>query len=103
MLSTTYVALFLVVHIIRSEATGFRSFYAINTNDCSKSSGHKISNIKSKSRCLGTCRNKMEKILMIRHDESTKTCICCNDNTGSDIVGQIGSHMPHIHVGIFFI
>lgn len=87
MLPTTCVVLFLVVYIIRSETTGFNSFYAIKKNVYPKSSCHKIANVKSKSQCLGTCKIKMDMIVMISHDESTKTCMCCSDITGSDIAG----------------
>lgn len=51
---TTYVDLFLVVYIIRSEATCFDNYIVNKTNENPKSSCHKISNIKSKNRCLGT-------------------------------------------------
>lgn len=86
MLPTIFVVLFLVVHIIRSEVTGFNNFYAIKKNVYPKSSCHTIANVKSKSQCLGTCRIKMDRIVMISHDESTKFCMCCNDITGNDIM-----------------
>lgn len=87
MLPTTCVALFLVVHIIPIDATVFNSIFAIQTNDYPKSSCHKISNITSTSTCLGTCVITVDRIVMISHDKSTNTCMCCNDITGSDITG----------------
>lgn len=88
MLPTSYVALFLVVHVIHNEAAGFNSFYAIKTNEYPKSSCHKISDIKSKSRCLNACERRMDMIVMISHDDSTNTCMCCNNITGKYIAGQ---------------
>lgn len=41
----TYVALFLVVRIIRNDATVFNDVFALQTNDYPKSSCHQISNI----------------------------------------------------------
>lgn len=87
MLPTTYAVLVMVICFIRSEATGFKSHHAIKINENPKSSCHKIANIKSKSICLGTCRIKMNRIVMISHDRSTKTCMCCNGITGSDLIG----------------
>ncbi|XP_052693542.1 uncharacterized protein LOC128171792 [Crassostrea angulata] len=87
MLLTTYAALFLVVHIIRNEATVFMNVFAIQTYYYPKSSCHQISNIKSKSGCLGTCIISVDRNVMISHDESTSTCMCCNDIAGSDITG----------------
>lgn len=87
MLPMIYVALFLVVHIIRNEAAGFNSYFAIQINEYPKSSCHEISNIKSKFRCLGTCSIKMDMMVMISHDESTEACMCCSDITGRDISG----------------
>lgn len=46
MLPMTYVALFLVVRIIRNDATVFNDVFALPTNDYPKSSCHQISNIK---------------------------------------------------------
>lgn len=87
MLPMIYVALFLVVHIIRSEAAGFNSYLAIEINEYPKSSCHELSNIKSKFRCLGTCSIIIDMIVMISHDESTEACMCCSDITGRDITG----------------
>lgn len=87
MLRTTYAVLVLVGYIIRCEATGLISHYAIKINENPKSSCHKIANIKSNSICLGTCRIKMDRIVMISHDESTKTCMCCNDINGNVLTG----------------
>lgn len=85
---TIYVALFLVVHIIHNEATVFNDVFAVQTNDNPKSSCHQISNIKSKSTCLGTCVISVHRNVMISHDESTGICMCCNDVTGSGITGS---------------
>lgn len=102
MLPMIYVALFLVVHIIRNEAAGFNSYFAIQINEYPKSSCHEISNIKSKFRCLGTCSIIMDMIVMISHDESTEACMCCSDITGSDMTGPTGNLMSHVLVSIFF-
>lgn len=85
MLLTTSVAVFLVVHIIRNEATVFNDVLAVQSNDYPKSSCHKISNIISTTKCLITCLISVDKIVMISHDESTNTCMCCSDISGSDI------------------
>lgn len=87
MLPTTYTVLVMFICFIRSEATGFKSHHAIKINENPKFSCHKIANIKSKNICLGTCRIKMNRIVMISHDRSTKACMCCNDITGSDLIG----------------
>ncbi|XP_052695677.1 uncharacterized protein LOC128174082 [Crassostrea angulata] len=79
--------LFLVVHIIHNEATVFNDVFAVRTNDYPKSTCHRMSNIRSKGQCLGTCIISVDRIVMISHDESTNTCMCCNDITGSDITG----------------
>lgn len=93
----TYAALFLFVHIIRSAETGFNSNYAIETNDYPKSSCHELSSVKSMIRCLATCVATMDEIVMISHDDSTSTCMCCNDVTGSDITGSNWkSYVPRI-------
>lgn len=90
MLPTRYAVCFLVVNIIRNEAIDFRSLNAVKTNDYPKSSCrcHKVTHIKSRSSCLGTCEIIVDKIVMISHDEATSTCMCCNDITGSAITGQ---------------
>ncbi|XP_052692703.1 uncharacterized protein LOC128170978 [Crassostrea angulata] len=68
-----------------SGSTVFKSYYGIKTNEYPKSSCHRIDYIRSKGQCLGACVTTTDKIVMISHDESTKTCMCCNDITGSDI------------------
>ncbi|XP_052693543.1 uncharacterized protein LOC128171795 [Crassostrea angulata] len=88
MLLTIYVALFLVVHIIHNEATVVNDVFAVRTNDYPKSTCHRISNIRSKGQCLGTCIISVDRNVMISHDESTNTCMCCNDITGSNIIGS---------------
>lgn len=52
MLPMTYVALFLVVRIIRNDATVFNDVFALRTNDYPKSSCHQISNIKVRAHVL---------------------------------------------------
>lgn len=52
MLPMTYVALFLVVRIIRNDATVFNDVNALRTNDYPKSSCHQISNIKVRAHVL---------------------------------------------------
>lgn len=86
MLLTTSVAVFLVVHIIHNEATVFNDVLAVQSNDYPKSSCHEISNIKRTTKCLTTCVISVDKIVMISHDESTNTCMCCSDISGSDII-----------------
>lgn len=87
MLPMTYITALLVVNIICNEAPEFNNYFAIQINDYPKSSGHKISSKERKFRSLRTCLNTMDMLVMISHDESTKTCLCCSDITGSDITG----------------
>lgn len=95
MLLTTSVAVFLVVHIILNEATVFNDVLAVQTNDYPKSSCHTISNIKRKTKCLTTCVTSVDEIVMISHDESTNTCMCCSDISGSDITSpNLKSYVP---------
>lgn len=88
MLSKVFGFMFLVLNVIAKESTILKDVYAIQTNELPKSSCHEISNIQIESRCLGTCVNTMDDIVMISHDDSTETCMCCNNFTGSDILGQ---------------
>lgn len=88
MLKHIFFLVFLVLNALRNEATGFRSFYGIKTNDHPKSSCNTISYTISAGRCLATCGIIMDKVVMISHDKSTKKCMCCNDITGSDITGS---------------
>lgn len=85
MLPKTYLFIFFFSNAMRSGSTVFESYHGIKTNEPPKSSCHKIDDIRSKGQCLGACVTTMDKIVMISHDESTKTCMCCNDITGSDI------------------
>lgn len=87
LLTMACVVIFLVFNAICIEATGFKSFYGIKTDEYPKSSCHEISKIKSRSRCLRVCGTTMDVVAMISHDESSKTCMCCSDLTGSDISG----------------
>lgn len=88
MLSKVFGFTFLVFNVIAKESTILKDFYAIQTNELPKSSCHEISKIQIECRCLGTCVNRMDKIVMISHDDSTQTCMCCNTFTGSDMLGQ---------------
>lgn len=81
----TYVALFLDVHIICNEAAEFNDYFTIQINEYPKCSCHEISSIERKFRCLGTCLDIMDMLVMISHDKSTKICMCCHDITVSDI------------------
>lgn len=87
MLTKVSVVLFFVSNAMCNEATGFKSFYGIKTDEYPKSSCHKISEIKSKGRCLEICGTTINNVAMISHDESTKVCMCCSDLTGSDLSG----------------
>lgn len=103
MLPMTYVTSLLVVNIICNEAPEFNNYFAIQINEYPKSSCHEISSIERKFRCLGTCLNTMDMLVMISHDESTKTCMCCSDITGSDITGpNWKSYVPHTCKYLFF-
>lgn len=73
MLSKVFAFVFLVLNVMRNESTIFKNFYAIQTNGYSKSSCQEISKIQIESRCLGTCVNTIDKIVMISHNESTQT------------------------------
>lgn len=87
MIPKTYLFICLVLKSIHSGSSVFKSFYGIKTNEYPKESCHRIDNIRSKGQCLGTCVISMDRIVMISHNESTKTCMCCSDMTGSDISG----------------
>lgn len=87
MLTTIYLFIFFVSNAMRSESTVFKSQYVIKTIKYPKTSCHRIANIRSKSKCVGTCATTMDMLVMISHDEYTKTCMCCNEITGSDIIG----------------
>lgn len=87
MLTKIYLFIFFVSNAMRSESTVFKSQYVIKTTRYPKTSCHRIANIRSKSQCLGTCATTMDMLVMISHDEYTKTCMCCNDILGSDIIG----------------
>ncbi|XP_052692927.1 uncharacterized protein LOC128171220 [Crassostrea angulata] len=88
MLSKGFGIFFLVLNVIAKELTILKDFYAIQTNELPKSSCHEISKIQIESRCLGACVNTMDDIVMISHDDSTETSMCCDNFTGSDILGQ---------------
>lgn len=79
--------IFLVVNAIHSGSAVFKSKYGIKTIEYPKESCQRIDNVRGKGQCLGACVITVDKIVMISHDESTKTCMCCNDISGSDIVG----------------
>lgn len=80
----------LVIHMLYNYgATALQSFYGVRTDENPKSSCHRITNIESTGKCLGTCGTIIDRIVMISHDESTNTCMCCNNLTGTDIIGSI--------------
>lgn len=87
-LQATYIVL-AVIHILyNNPASAYKSFYGVKTDEYPKSSCQTIANIESKRKCLGACGISMNRIGMISHDESTNKCMCCNNFTGSDIVGS---------------
>lgn len=87
MLTKIYLFIFFVSNAMRSESTVFKSQYVIKTIRYPKTSCHRIANIRRTSQCLGTCATTMDMLVMISHDKYTKTCMCCNDILGSDIIG----------------
>lgn len=88
MLQATCILL-LVIHILYNKtAFAFQSFYGVRTDGYPKSSCQAIANIESTRGCLGTCGIILDRIVMISHDESTNICMCCNNLTGSDIIGS---------------
>lgn len=87
MLPTASRMIFLVLHIICIEATAIKTFYGIKTKEYPKSSCNKIQNEISESECLRHCIDTTNTIVMISHDDSTNTCMCCSDITGDDISG----------------
>lgn len=88
MLQKTSYAVFLIIYIKCVETTGIKSFHGVRTDENPKSSCHKIDNVISTGRCLAKCGILMDKIIMVSHDKSSKICMCCNDITGSDIIGS---------------
>lgn len=88
MLQATYIVL-AVIHIFYNDkGSASESFYGVRTDEYPRSSCQAIVNIESKRRCLGTCGISMNRVAMISHDESKKICMCCNNFTGSDIIGS---------------
>lgn len=76
------------MYILYNKTTScFESFYGVKANEHPKTSCQEIANIKTALRCLGRCGSTIDNIVMISHNESTDTCMCCNDITGSDIIG----------------
>lgn len=86
MFQAAYVV-FLIINVLYKAASCFDSLYAVRTNEYPKTSCQKYANIETDGRCLGTCGITKDIIVMISHDETTKTCMCCSDITGSDITG----------------
>lgn len=86
MFANSFIVIFLVLNAMRNEASSLKGFYGIKTNEHPKSSCHEIPNIISTS--LATCGMIMDEIIMFSHDESTKSCLCCNDITGKNIIGS---------------
>lgn len=87
MLLMIYIVLVMFICFICSEVIGFKSYYVIKINENLKFLCYKIVNIKSENICLGICRIKMNRIVMISYDRFIKMCICCNDIIGSDLIG----------------
>lgn len=87
MLPTTSLVICLVVYIIGIEATRMKTFFGIKTKEYPKSSCKKIQHEISESECLRHCIDTTNTIVMISHDDSTNTCMCCSDITGDDITG----------------
>eukprot|EP00105_Crassostrea_gigas_P040748 XP_019924896.1 PREDICTED: uncharacterized protein LOC109619397 [Crassostrea gigas] len=87
MLSKSCLFIFLVSNAMRSGSTVFNSYYGIQTSEYPKRTCQEIDNIRSKGQCLGTCLFTMDKIVLISHHASIKTCLYCSDITGSDIKG----------------
>lgn len=96
MLQATYIVLAVIYIFYNNTVSAFESFYGVSTDEYPKSSCQAKANIESRGRCLGICGISMDRIAMISHDKSTKICMCCNNFTGSDIIGSIGRHMSHV-------
>eukprot|EP00105_Crassostrea_gigas_P005211 XP_011418727.2 PREDICTED: uncharacterized protein LOC105321934 [Crassostrea gigas] len=63
-------------------------FYGERTNDYPKSSCLDIGKFQSTGRCLQVCGNTLDMLIMISHNMETHACMCCDDITGSDIIGS---------------
>ncbi|XP_052695678.1 uncharacterized protein LOC128174083 [Crassostrea angulata] len=87
MFQATYIVFLIITILYNQTASCFDSFYGVKTKEYPKTSCHKFANIESAGRCLGACGITMDIIVMISHDETTQTCMCCSDMTGSDIAG----------------
>lgn len=87
MFQATYIVFLIITSLYNKKASCFDSFYGVRTHEYPKTSCHKFENIETAGRCLWACGTPMDRILMISHDETTKTCMCCSDITGSDITG----------------
>lgn len=87
MLPTAIVVIIRVVHNVCYEENNIKDFYGIYTNEYPKSSFSKIAHIKSTRECLKTCMITAGVTVMISHEKSTKTCMCCSDFNGDDIIG----------------
>lgn len=88
MLQATYIVLAVIYIFYNNTVSAFESFYGVSTDAYPKSSCQAKANIESRGRCLGICGISMDRIAMISHDKSTKICMCCNNFTGSDIIGS---------------
>lgn len=104
MFKATYIV-FLIMHILYNKTTScIESFYGVKTNEYPKTSCHKIANIEIAGRCLGTCGTRVDRMVMISLDKSTKTCMCCSDITGSDITGpNWKSYVPRTCEYFFYL
>lgn len=87
MFKISYSVVVLAIIILCKE-TYLKMFYGERTNDYPKSSCLDIGKFQSTGRCLAVCGTTLEMLIMISHNMETHTCMCCDDITGSDIIGS---------------
>lgn len=88
MLQISYSVIVLATIILCSKEAYLKMFYGERTNDYPKSSCLDIGKSHSTGRCLAVCGTSLEMLIMISHNMETHTCMCCDDITGSDIIGS---------------
>lgn len=88
MFKSSYSVVVLAIIILCSKETYLKMFYGERTNDYPKSSCLDIGKFQSTGRCLAVCGTTLEMLIMISHNMETHTCMCCDDITGSDIIGS---------------
>lgn len=88
MFKISYSVVVLATTILCSTETYLKMFYGERTNDYPKSSCLDIGKFQSTGRCLQVCGNTLDMLIMISHNMETLTCMCCDDITGSDIIGS---------------